>query len=349
MAGLHTLGSADAAAAALTSFLLLDDGILTCALASSACLALARLALRHVRLQLLGGSSPATVLARLAASSLTDRGGALLELDITFCHGITNELLKALPKLPALQVLRLDGCQEITDDGLLAVAQRCQNLRCFSVYWNTRATDKGFGIVLRGQKGKELQSLNFSGCKFLGDETLQRIVAKGTNLEVLDLTRCNKVTDAGVLIVCESLEKLRVLRLYAMAQLEPAAFTSLKRLIHLEELDLCGCRIEDTAFQEFVTAASPSRLHTLNLTWCPALTDAAALAVARSCPRLTWLSYFGNLNMTENAVEALAASECAGGLRSLDVRGMARAAKYSLDREALQQLLPAVVNIELHH
>lgn len=348
MVQLHVLGAEETSALALASFLLLDD-LLGVGAASTACRALARLALRRVRLQALGGANPASALLRLVASSLTDRGAALLELDTSFCRGITVEVLRALPKLPALQVLKLDGCQEVDDEGLLAMAQRCQGLRILSLYWNVKATDKGFAKVLRAQPNESLQSVSFSGCKHLSDETVQRLMSRGANLEILDLTRCPQVSDTGALLVFEHSEKLRVLRLYAMAQLSPAAFAPLKRLVHLEELDLCGCRLEDQQLVEFLAAAAPSRLHTLNLTWCPALTDAAALAVARECPRLDWLSYFGNTNISAAAIEALAAGPCGPRIRYLDMRGLTRAAKYSVDSRALRELFPALVETELHH
>merc|ERR1712083_1063294 len=108
-----------------------------------------------------------------------------------------------------------DGCQDIDDEGLVAVAQRCQNLKHLSLYWNVKATDKGFGRIIRAQKGMDLQVVNFSGCKNLADETVQRVVARGASLDVLDLTRCPKVSDSSVLLLSECLERLRVLRLYA--------------------------------------------------------------------------------------------------------------------------------------
>lgn len=37
------------------------------------------------------------------------------------------------------------------------------------------------------------------------------------------------MSDLGVTLACESLEQLKVLRLYAMAQLSPSAFQSLQR------------------------------------------------------------------------------------------------------------------------
>merc|ERR1712217_510403 len=133
-----------------------------------------------------------------------------------------------------------------------------------------------------------------------------------------------------------------------MAQLNPAAFAKLCRLVHLEELDLCGCRIDDNAVLEFLKASAPSKLHTLNLTWCPALTDATACAVARDCPHLNWLSYFGNTNITSAAIAALAAGPCGLHIKCLDVRGLTQAPEYLGGLQALRRSFPAVQEWELH-
>lgn len=348
---MERLGTDQAAAAVLvlSAFLLLEE-LLAVAFVSVRCRALAHLGFRRLRLQAVGCISAPTALLQLVASPLTDFGAALQELDLTFCQGMDNELLKSLPKsLPSLTHLVLDGCQEIDDEGLQAVAQRCRQLRHLSLYWNVKGTDVGFCKILRAQRGKDLHTVNFSGCKNLSDETVQRLAPRSANIEVLDLTRCPLVTDSGVQLVCECFDKLRVLRLYAMAQLNPKAYGSLKRLVHLEELDLCGCRVQDEALTELLSAAAPSKLHTLSITWCLNLTDAVVVAVARACPVLSWLSLFGNMNFTAAALETLAASPCGSRIRSLDVRGLTKALPYSSDHKELRKLFPAVVDLELHH
>lgn len=345
---LEQLSSSESTASPVVAFLLLDD-VFILAFGSKDCYQLCSHAMVSVNLRAIGGRQPAIALQRLMSSSLTCGGGAIREIRACFCKAIDASILRSLPAMPSLRTLQLDGCQDVDDDGLVAIAQRCTLLRKFSLYWNVRVTDRGLCRLLRGQKKGNLQSLSFSGCKNLTDETVQRIVGHAATLEILDLTRCPHVTDFGAVLICESAERLRVLRLYAMAQLNPPAFSKLHYLIHLEELDLCGCRIEDDTFLRFLEATLPSQLHTLNLTWCPSLTDTSALAIARCCPKLVWLSLFGNTHISAVAVEAIASSTCGTTLRALDIRGLTRAQVYAADSKRLRQLFPGVVEIELHH
>mmetsp|Transcript_598 Transcript_598/g.1398 ORF Transcript_598/g.1398 Transcript_598/m.1398 type:complete len:346 (+) Transcript_598:58-1095(+) len=331
----------------LAAFLSLDD-IFVLAFGSRDCLALCRHAVRDVDVRALGGN-PSTSLQRLACSPLTDRGATIREISAAFCQPLGVAAFKSLPPLPALQTLNLDGCQDIDDEGLFAVAQRCTALQSLSLYWNVKVTDRGVCRLLRAQKCKEMRFLSLSGCKNISDETVQRVVSMCPKLDVLDLTRCPEVRDPGVLLVCGCLEQLRVLRLYAMAHLSPQAFQSLSNLVQLEELDLCGCRVEDGSVVKVLEASNPSHLRILNLTWCPALTDVSVFAIARSCPVLEWLSLFGNTNITAAAVEALAAAQLGQTLRSLDVRGLMQAPEYAADGRALRRLFPALVHTELHH
>lgn len=50
-------------------------------------------------------------------SQAVSMGGAnIREIDASFCRSITNTTLKALPSLPALECLNLDGCQDVDDE-----------------------------------------------------------------------------------------------------------------------------------------------------------------------------------------------------------------------------------------
>ena len=43
-------------------------------------------------------------------------GANIREIDASFCRSVTNTTLKALPSLPALECLNLDGCQDVDDE-----------------------------------------------------------------------------------------------------------------------------------------------------------------------------------------------------------------------------------------
>eukprot|EP00746_Dinoflagellata_sp_MGD_P110344 gnl/MRDRNA2_/MRDRNA2_47390_c0_seq1.p1 gnl/MRDRNA2_/MRDRNA2_47390_c0~~gnl/MRDRNA2_/MRDRNA2_47390_c0_seq1.p1 ORF type:complete len:215 (-),score=29.11 gnl/MRDRNA2_/MRDRNA2_47390_c0_seq1:98-661(-) len=180
-------------------------------------------------------------------------------------------------------------------------------VRKLGLYWNVKITDKGLCKLLKAQpvSNQYLTELNLSGCRLIGDQTVQT-VTRYMDLEFLDLTRCQNVTDIGLLVVCENLTSLRVLKLFAMSQLTKKAFVNLSRLILLEELDLCGCKIDDDSFIKYMKAAAPSKLQTLNLTWCVDLTDASVDSMCQHCHVLEWLSLFGNSNVTSGTIHALA-------------------------------------------
>ena len=52
----------------------------------------------------------------LPASCFLWGGANIREIDASFCRSITNTTLKALPSLPALECLNLDGCQDVDDE-----------------------------------------------------------------------------------------------------------------------------------------------------------------------------------------------------------------------------------------
>merc|ERR1712187_472751 len=99
---------------------------------------------------------------------------------------------------------------------------------------------------------------------------------------------------------------------------------------------------------ELLDTTAAALLHTMNLTWCPALTDAVASAIAEKCPKLNWLSYFGNTNISSVAIKKLAEGPCGPSLQRLDVRGLTQAPEYSGSVQNLKMAFPALVEWELH-
>ncbi|CAE7183758.1 unnamed protein product [Symbiodinium necroappetens] len=272
------------------------DDVFRLSFASAACGGLCRVALRSLRLQAFGPAA-AEALLRLVALQITDRGASIVEIDAAFCRSITNETLKALPVLPALEVLNLDGCQDVDDEGLIAVAQRCRSLRSFSIYWNVKATDEGIGKVLRAQPCGNLQvarsfalvAANFSpmprcsvlwgGQRTCSDWTLRAAHECPRWALRSSARRCQSYAFCGSTQCCLcSRSWICAAAERKMQQSKPSS---------LPQSQAWGERPNEMLADGHSGSAvcCPGALNILNLTWCPALTDASMLAVAKHCTR----------------------------------------------------------------
>lgn len=115
----------------------------------------------------------------------------------------------------SLRSLSLARCTLVTDATLAALAPCCLSLRSFDLSGLSLLTDEGFAAFLaqirgtRGRKdqrrngraqrfGSQLQHLKLNRCYGLGDGALEALAAHAPRLQDLDLTFCNRVTDAGL-------------------------------------------------------------------------------------------------------------------------------------------------------
>lgn len=64
--------------------------------------------------------------------------------------------------LPGLHHLNLNGCEGVSDDGLIILASRSKHLKSLELYWNFRVTDRGLIPILQSSS-KTLEKLNLSG------------------------------------------------------------------------------------------------------------------------------------------------------------------------------------------
>ncbi|KAK1306719.1 F-box protein [Acorus calamus] len=186
---------------------------------------------------------------------------------------------KYTDSLKELQSLNLNGCRKISDEGIKAITSACPTLRVFSIYWNVRkerrATDSlpgspyivhRFGVVKHGKLGEEgarpFEILEWINPKWMMQTQLRKkatrkatttlteeqnsyhslhvIADNYQQLEMLNLTRCVKLTDSGlrqILLKCSSLQSLN---LYALSSFTDNAYKEISSLTNLRFLDLCG-------------------------------------------------------------------------------------------------------------
>lgn len=210
-------------------------------------------ALRGLRVLSLGASHAFSEdIAALIATSAEGAGGsALVDVDLRQCARLSTrgdqpaahalEVLAA--SAPALRSLRVDGCEGVSDEGLLALTGRTA----------------GAGAARRG-RGKgcaHLEVLGVSGCRALGDGSLVPLVRHC--LQLRDLFAADtQLTDAT---------------LTALADSQCVAEES-----HLARLDVRRCGgVRSAGLQRIWTACARS-LQLIAIIGCPAV-DIGALSL----------------------------------------------------------------------
>lgn len=161
----------------------------------------------------------------------------LVNLDVGWCKGISDEALEAIGTMSALTSLNLQGCCLISDEGLASLA--------------------------KGSLCKSLVYLNLAECDRISDDGVMKLVGM-KSLEVLNLAECGpKVTDVGGRAVA-AIESLKRLDLSWLINVSDATLFALaQNSENLATLHLTGCElVTGNGIRAFVSHKS---LHELEL------------------------------------------------------------------------------------
>lgn len=199
----------------------------------------------------------------------------LQSLDFSDCHGVEDSSLTlTLSRMPHLACLYLRRCGRITDASLVAIASYCSNLRQLSVSDCVKITDYGV---------RELAT------------------CLGPSLRYFSVGKCERVSDAGLLVVARHCYKLRYLNARGCEALSDSATLALARgCPRLRALDIGKCDIGDAALEALSTGCP--NLKKLSLCGCERITDIGLESLAYyvrglrqlnigECPRITWVGY----------------------------------------------------------
>jgi hypothetical protein len=107
-----------------------------------------------------------------------------------------------------LTSLAIAGCEDVTDAGLVHVAEHCPGLTAFDAA-ATLITDTGLMTLTRSCRG--ITSLQLKKCNFITDVGVITATSMLTELRSVDLSGCVLVTDAAVRAVAANCPKLREL------------------------------------------------------------------------------------------------------------------------------------------
>ncbi|XDV53011.1 hypothetical protein PO909_021626 [Leuciscus waleckii] len=237
-------------------------------------------------------------------------GSTLRKLDLTSCVYLTDLSVHAIAKyLPALLVLRLGWCKEISDWGLLGMVEPTQNCEP-----RDKEDDKGpsftrtFGNMgffqppsLPFQEKPRLVTDEDLGA-FRDQEGASLLALRG--LQELDLSACSKLTDTSITQVLR-FPDLQRLSLSMLPEISDDSLVSVA--LHCRNLTSLALNLCPQISDQGMARALPllHRLQHLFLACCDAVTNETLSIIALHCDRLRTLDVSMCKDITVHQVDLL--------------------------------------------
>ncbi|KAJ3596739.1 hypothetical protein NHX12_003142 [Muraenolepis orangiensis] len=224
---------------------------------------------------------------------------SLKEIVINDMATLSDECVVGLiARCSSLCSLSLLDTPHLSDVAFKAIAE-VSKLEAFSTEGNGRITDSSWRALCRSSPG--LRRLHAAECPRMTDACL-KAVATLKNLHYLDISRCNRVSDAGVRVLTEgsSAAKLRELNLSHCGRIHDISVLRIaQRLPKLNHLNLSHCRGLTNNSLEYLTG---SRVCSLDLGGC-SVQDQGLAALEGACLKKLVLSQC--VSITDEGVEKL--------------------------------------------
>lgn len=272
----------------------------------------------------------------------------LKSLIITSCLGVTDAGLEAVGKgCPNLKQFCLHKCAFVSDNGLVAFAKAAGSLESLQVEECHRISQFGlFGVLLNcGTKLKaislvyclgikdfnvglpvvspcqSLRSLSIRNCPGFGNANLAVLGKLCPQLQHVDFTGLEGITDAGLLPLLESCEA------------------------GLSKVNLSGCVNLTDKVVSSMAEQHGWTLEILNLEGCKEISDASLAAIAENCPLLSDLDV-SRCAVTDFGIAALARANQLS-LQILSVSGCSLISDKSLP--AFAKIGQTLLGLNLQH
>jgi internalin A len=236
--------------------------------------------LSHSRTTHMGFDTPLPRLRKLEMRScplLHDLGAigqvkALHSLDLSGSALVGDQNLESLDVLVCLQELFLNGCVNLTNQGLCVVG-RIRTLNRLGLFGCRSVTDLSPLADLT-----QLEHLDLQGCTGVRDETIHSLSGL-KSMRGLNLSQCN-LTDAGLFAVAGMLD-MHSLNLDTCQKITDVGLHALSSLANLQQLDLSRCR----SLKTLKPLSFLTELKFVNLSGCVRVSD-ASLANLIQCKQL---------------------------------------------------------------
>ncbi len=217
-----------------------------------------------------------------------EAGQNLKHLRAQSCHGLTDQgllhIVTSIKRYKSLKLLDISGCQQCTDNGIMALLS---GSGCLTELLLANATQLSTCALLGFDRdpsmATSLRQLNLQGMRF-HDNAIEWSTAGCKHLTTLNISTCTSLTDHA---------------------LETLGYACLP----LQDLDISGCtEFSDAGLGKFFKF-SGKNLERLIIDGCLQVADKAMSAIG-ACQELCILSARGMTHATDSALQDLAGRGC---------------------------------------
>lgn len=312
-----------------------------------------------VSLAVIGHYSKAvTDLALIGLPNVSERGfwvmgnghglQKLKSLSITSCRGVTDTGLQAVGKgCPNLKQFSLRKCAFLSDNGLVSFAKAAASLESLQLEECHRITQFGFfGTLLNcGTKLKALAVVNCLGIKDLNLGL--PLLTSCKSLRSLSIRNCSGFGNASLALLGKLCPQLQHLDLSGLQGITDAGFLPLLESCEagLVKVNLSGCVNLTDKVVLLLAEMHGWTLEMLNLDGCQKISDASLVAISENCPLL------GDLDLSKCMITDCGIAALANGNQlSLQILSVSRCSLIT-DKSlpALGELGQTLVGLNLQH
>ncbi|KAI8805310.1 hypothetical protein BJ742DRAFT_411071 [Cladochytrium replicatum] len=235
-----------------------------------------------------------------------------------------DDILTLVSNCTNIASLGLSNCWKLTDRGLSYVAQSLLQLQALDISYCGQMTGSGFA----DHRWSAMRRVDLTYCKQVGDEQLEKLLSRTTDIDELRLRRCTRITDFGIFLVVRYCRYLQSLDLSDCDQIPDKCLKwiagSCFNLIHLN-LTFCT-RLTNGGLYNLSLGAQ--QFESMNLSYCSHLTDAAIMFFGDHAKSFRRISFRRCPKMTDKVVLFLSRSSPL--LEHLDLTGCPNISKGSV-------------------
>jgi len=232
------------------------------------------------------------------------------DLDLGGCEKITdNSLLHIAKKYPSLQIINLSFCINITAEGIKALVHQCNSLHTISLCHCSISDQALFHIA---SSLPNLKSLSLSGCQHISDAAVQKLLAKCSDLQYLDISHCKTLSSSSIKAVAGLSSLLHLDLSWCSDAISESSIQKLAKGCHkLQYLGVADSKISDSVLQKILQGC---KLAALDVSFCTGLFQSDK--TVKYLANITRLNAAG-CNISEST--AMKMLEAVPELRELDV------------------------------